>query len=155
MVVGASTAELRLGFSVPQFIYIQCGALSTIYCDATFHFFRGALGLTTIFILTASAFTWDAGVTAPTFTQTTTATASATGKTTRIQAQSASGTGSTGGDLIMSPGTGVSANGRWGVENVAVTPTAPSAGAADPLPALPVGYMTMLVNGQVRKVAYY
>ena len=35
------------------------------------------------------------------------------------------------------------------------TTTAPSAGGAGALPATPAGYLTVLVNGVARQIAYY
>jgi hypothetical protein len=122
--------------------------------DAVTHLFRTAAG-SPILSFTASGVTWDVAVSAPLITQADVVTNGATGKTMKFHAQSTTGSSSLGGDIIAAPGTGVSANGRVGVENVDTTTTAPVQGAGDALPALPTEYVSFMINGAVQQIPVY
>jgi hypothetical protein len=89
------------------------------------------------------------------FTQQDNTTASATASTLTVQAQNATGTTSTGADLELKTGTGTSNNGNLRITNVPTTTSAPSAGAGGALPATPAGYVSVTINGTVRKLPYY
>lgn len=80
---------------------------------------------------------------------------SGTGAVFTIQAQNATGTTSTGGDLVLSPGTGTSSNGNINFNNLSFVTSAPSAGAGITLPATPAGYIAIKVNGTLRQIAVY
>jgi len=67
-----------------------------------------------------------------------------------------------GGETIISAGatgqysiTVDSSSGNLLVNGFPVTTTAPSAGAADPLPATPAGYLQIKINGTVQFIPYY
>jgi hypothetical protein len=94
-------------------------------------------------------------VSTPAINQADVVTASATGNNLTIRAQNATGATSTGGDLILSPGTGTSANGSINLNGVATSTTAPAAGAGQALPATPEGYISIKINGTVRLIPYY
>jgi hypothetical protein len=94
----------------------------------------------------------------------------ATGAAFTIKAQTlSSGTGNTGGslnlvggnastnggDVVLQLGTGATKNGSVKIVNAITTSTAPSAGGGGALPATPVGYITVYINGTARQLAYY
>lgn len=63
-----------------------------------------------------------------------------------------------GADSVIENDTGnlvLKVNGELDLEEVTTTTSAPSAGAAGVLPALPAGYMTTIINGVSRQLAYY
>lgn len=96
-----------------------------------------------------------ATVTSFTINQGDNSTNSATGASITIQAQNTTGTTSIGGDLILSPGSGTSSNGKLTFNNLITTGTAPGAGGGSALPATPAGYATIKINGVSRQIAYY
>lgn len=90
----------------------------------------GITGLTGTLDLrkTASTVQWGISTVAPTLNQLGTAVASATGAVLTVQAQNATGATSTGGNLILSTGTGTSIAGNLklqtgGTDRVAISPT--------------------------------
>lgn len=79
----------------------------------------------------------------------------ATGAPTTIQAQNATGTTSTGGDLTLAPGTGTTSNGKLNFANAITGLTVGAAGAGAALPATPTGYWTVKINGVAQRIPYY
>ena len=91
----------------------------------------GRAGSSTVISLTGSSgvinigsvgniITWNAATTSPGIKQTNNTTASATAATLTIQSQNATGTTSTGGDLVLTSGTGTTASGTLHLQAGAV-----------------------------------
>lgn len=72
-----------------------------------------------------------------------------------IVAGNTNATSGIGGDIVLQVGTGATSSGEIKLANVKTSTTAPVAGGGAALPATPAGYVTIYINGSLRKLAYY
>lgn len=157
----ANTADLSV-LSVDATDNLTFGSnLSGVTTITAANTLTSIIGSTTRISLSGTAVTYTlptiqyaSTVSAPAFNQATVATNGATGQTLTITAQSASGTTSIGGNLVLEPGTGTSSNGVIQLANVN-TATSANAGAASALPGVPLGYWITSVNGTSVKIPYW
>jgi hypothetical protein len=125
------------------------------YCISNLSFIFNQVNSTNILIIGQGGGIYVGSTKTAIYTQQDNTTASATGSPLLIQSQSCTGATSIGGDLELKCGAGTSANGNLKITNVATTVGAQTSGAAAALPAQPAGYVSVTINGTVRKLPYY
>jgi hypothetical protein len=125
------------------------------YCISNLSFIFNQVNSTNILIIGQGGGIYVGSTKTAIYTQQDNTTASATGSPLLIQSQSCTGATSIGGDLELKCGAGTSANGNLKITHVATTVGAQTSGAAAALPAQPAGYVSVTINGTVRKLPYY